>query len=335
MIDINTIWEKQLSSNSNIITKKRIREIVDFECFIAVNNITKQRILILSVSKEVVIPDLRNYRFIGIEIFVLPDTNKNEIYIYLLDNDLKDVFSLFIQNVLEGIQRNIAKKEVIETILIVISKWKKLFEKISLKALTSQQQKGLVGELLFLKALLDHPKMNGHAVSYWTSTEIELQSKDFILENFGVEVKFTTAKQPKIRISNERQLDIGSLKNLFLVLYTAEEVKNGGISLNSIIQEIRQKLFIKEHLELFNAKLQLNGYFDKDTDVYTKKYFLKEIFAFEITPNFPKITKNDLSPGVYDVSYSIEISAIESYKIPFEEIFLNFNDGKSIRELYR
>ena len=68
----------------------------------------------------------------------------------------------------------------------------------------------------------------------------------------------------------------------------------------------------------------MSGYFDKDTDVYTKKYSLKEIFAFEITSYFPKITKNNLSLGIYDVSYSIEISAIESYRIPFEEIFFKF-----------
>ena len=58
---------------------------------------------ILSASKNVEIPELKNYRFRGVEIFSLELENDFELNIYLLDSDLKDIFSLFVQNILEDI----------------------------------------------------------------------------------------------------------------------------------------------------------------------------------------------------------------------------------------
>jgi hypothetical protein len=66
--------------------------------------------------------------------------------------------------------------------------------------------------------------------------------------------------------------------------------------------------------------LQLSGYFDKDSEHYEKKYSLKKTFGFAVTSEFPKIVKNQLPLGIYDTSYSIEISAVESFIIELENI---------------
>lgn len=39
------------------------------------------------------------------------------------------------------------------------------------------------------------------------------------------------------------------------------------------------------------------------------------MFVFEITSQLPKITKNGLPLGIYDISYSIEISAVENFLV--------------------
>ncbi|TAE75931.1 MAG: PD-(D/E)XK motif protein [Bacteroidetes bacterium] len=319
MININSIWENQKPTN-DIIIKTKIDEISHFNCYVATNNITRQHLYIMSISKKVVIPELKNYRFKGVEIFAIEVENNFELNIYLLDNDLKDIFSLFVQNILEDIEKCVTENEAIITTLNVISKWKKLFDKINFNGLSLEQQKGLIGELLFLNYLLSNKKISTNAVSAWTSTEREFQAKDFTLGTIGIEIKFTSSMQPKIKISNEKQLDAENLTELFLVLYSTEAVKENGFSLNSIVEQTRQSISTVQELNIFNGKLQINGYFDDDKEHYGKMYSIKKIFAFAVVSGFPKIVKTDLPLGIYDTSYSIEISAIEKFIIDIKDI---------------
>jgi hypothetical protein len=322
MINIKSIWENH-KPTGDIIIKTRIDEIQHLNCFAATNHITGQHLYIMAVANNVTIPELKNYRFKGVEIYTLQreTENKIELYIYLLDNDLKDIFSLFIQNILEEIEKSVTESEAIKTTLNVVSKWKKLFDKINFNGLSLEQQKGLIGELLFLNTLLDDDKTIANALNSWTGAEQDFQAKDFTLGTVGVEVKFTASKQPRIKVSNERQLDDENLSELFLILYSTEAVKDNGISLNSIVKQTRQKISTEEERSLFNAKLQLNGYFDDDKEHYGRMYSLKRMFVFNVTSDFPKIIKRQLPLGIYDTSYSIEISAVENFIVEPETIF--------------
>lgn len=321
MINIKSIWENQ-KPTGEVIIRTRIDEIPHLQCFAATNHITGQHLYIMSVSKNVAIPELKNYRFKGVEIYTLPieAESKIELYIYLLDNELKDIFSLFIQNILEDIEPSVTESEAITTTLNVVSKWKKLFDKINFNGLSLEQQKGLIGELLFLNYLLNDGKTSAIAVNAWTSAEMEFQAKDFTLSSIGVEIKFTSSKQPKIKISNEKQLDAENLSDLFLVLYSTETVKDNGFSLNSLVAQTRQTILTDVERSIFNAKLQLNGYFDEDSEHYGRMYSFKKTFAFAVTPDFPKIVKKQLPLGIYDTSYSIEISAVEKYTVELDNI---------------
>jgi hypothetical protein len=323
MINIKSIWENQ-KPTGDIIIKTRIDEIKHLNCFAATNHITGEHLYIMSVSKNVAIPELKNYRFKGVEIFIVEIEDKKELNIYLLDNELKDIFSLFIQNILEDIHQSITETEALTTTLNVISKWKKLFDKISFNGLTLEQQKGLIGELLFLNYLLNNNKTVMSAVSAWTGTEQEFKAKDFTIGSIGIEIKLTSSKQPRIKVSNERQLDSENLSKLFLVLYSTEAVKDNGISLNSIVEEVRQNISTEEERNILNGKLLLSGYLDEDKEHYNKMYSIKKIFAFAVTSDFPKIVKNQLPLGVYEASYSIEISAVENFIVEFDQLLENF-----------
>ena len=324
MVNIKSIWENH-KPTGDIIIKTRIDEIPYLNCYVATNHITGQHLYIMAVSKNVVIPELKNYRFKGVEIYTLPNEaeNKIELYIYLLDNDLKDIFSLFIQNIFEDIDKSVTESEAINITLNVVSKWKKLFDKITFNGLSIEQQKGLIGELLFLNYLLSDPKSVAKAINAWTGSEQEFQAKDFTLGSVGVEIKFTTLNQPRIKISNERQLDAESFSELFLVLYSAETVKENGFSLNSLIEKTRQNLISEEDLNFFNEKLKLYGFFDSDSDQYKRMYSIKNIFTMSVTEEFPKIIKSQLPIGIYDISYSIEISAVENFIVKTEQILSN------------
>lgn len=322
MVNIKSIWETQ-KPTGDIIIKTRIEDIPHLNCYAATNHITGQHLYIMSVSKNVEIPELKNYRFKSVEIFIVETDNFCELNIYLLDNDLKDIFSLFIQNILEDIAESVTENEAVTKTLNVISKWKKLFDKINFNGLSIEQQKGLIGELLFINHLLDHQKSSGTILNAWTGPDFE--DKDFVFGATGIEIKLTSSKYPKLKITNEGQLDAQNLNELFLILYTAEDVKENGFTLNSLIDQTQQKLSNNiDELKFFNERLMLLGYFEEDKEHYNKMYSLKKTYSFSVSEEFPKIIKSKLPVGVYNTSYLIELSAVENFTVEMEELIQNF-----------
>ena len=318
MISIKSIWENQ-KPTGDIIIKTKIDDIAHLKCYAATNHITGHHLYIMSVAKNVEVPELKNYRFKGVEIFPIELDNSFELNIYLLDNDLKDIFALFIQNILEDIANSVTENEALTITLNVISKWKKLFDKLNFNGLRIEQQKGLIGELLFFNSLLNSQKTTSSVLNSWTGADFE--DKDFVFGSVGIEVKMTSSKNPRIKITSERQLDSQNLSELFLILYATEEVKENGFSLNSMVAQTKQKISANlSDLKFFNERLLLLGYFEEDKEHYDKMYSIKKIFSFVVSSDFPKIIKSQIPLGVYDTSYFIELSAAEQFIIDLEEI---------------
>ncbi|MCW4452460.1 PD-(D/E)XK motif protein [Kaistella sp. BT6-1-3] len=321
MVNIKSIWETQ-KPTGDIIIKTRIEDIPHLNCYAATNHITGQHLYIMSVSKNVEIPELKNYRFKGVEIFIVDTDDLCELNIYLLDNDLKDIFSLFIQNILEDIAESVTESEAVTKTLNVISKWKKLFDKINFNGLSIEQQKGLIGELLFINHLLDYPKSPSTILNAWTGPDFE--DKDFVFGGTGIEIKLTSSKYPKIKITNEGQLDAQNLNELFLILYTVEHVKENGFTLYSLIDQTQQKLSANiDELKFFNERLMLLGYFEEDKEHYNKMFSLKRTYSYSVSEDFPKIIKSQLPIGIYNTSYFIELSAVENFSAEMNEITQN------------
>lgn len=320
MINIKEIWESQ-KSNGEVIIRTRIESFQHLNCFAATNHITGQHLYIMSISNLIELPDFTKFKFKGVQFFTEEVKNKIEIFIYLTDNDLKDIFSLFIQNILEDITPTISEKEALDATLSVVSKWKKLFDKINFNGLSLEQEKGLLGELLFMNNLFKL-KSGACILDAWTGPDNE--DKDFRFGAVGVEVKLTSAKYAKIKITNEGQLDMQNLDDLFLILFVVEEVKEKGISLNKIIDEIKYKLEPQQdQINFFNERLMAVGYFEDDRDNYNRQYSINQEYLYSVSDKFPRIIKSQLPVGVYNTSYNIELSAIVDFLIKKDD-FLKY-----------
>jgi hypothetical protein len=89
MINIKSIWENH-KPTGDIIIKTKIDEIPHLNCFAATNHITGQHLYIMSLTKNVLIPELKNYRFKGVEIYTLLNQTENKIELYV-DNIIKSM----------------------------------------------------------------------------------------------------------------------------------------------------------------------------------------------------------------------------------------------------
>jgi hypothetical protein len=318
MINIKSIWDNQKPDGSLII-KTRIDEVDQFECFAATNHITGNHIYIMVIAQSTLVPEFKNFKFKGLRIEVLDYSTYKEFNIYLLDNQLKDVFSLFIEDIIDSVLISTTQNEALVETSNVVLKWKKLFDKINFQGLTIERQKGLIGELLLFNSLLDEEYSIDALLESWTGPDYN--DKDYRFGSFGIEVKLTSSKVPKIKISSERQLDYENLTKLYLVLFVVEEVKDKGFSLNSIIEQIREKINNNQNaLKFFNERLMLVGYLDEDFDNYKRQYAFRKRNFYEVTSEFPKLVTSDLPIGLFDTKYKIELSAIEQFIINNESI---------------
>ena len=318
MIDINSIWNNQ-NPTGDIIIRTRISEIQNLKCYGATNNITGNRMYIMQFSNKIDPVDFRKAKFKGVRIEIFDFDDYKELNIYLLDDELKEIFSYFIQDILNVVKNVNIEIEALNLTSNIIFKWKSLFDKVLFNGLTIERQKGLIGELLFFNMILILKYPIDLIINNWTGCDFD--DKDFVFGNIGVEIKFTSSKVPILKISSERQLDDQNLSELYLQLYIAEEVKEKGISLNSIIEETRINLSANQtSLNEFNEKLILIGYFEEDTDNYNKEYAIKSKKLFFIEKDFPKLISNDLKIGVYNTSYNIEISACEPFSFDIDNL---------------
>jgi hypothetical protein len=318
MVSIKSIWESHIP-NDEIIIKTQLEHVKQFKSFAATNHITGNHLYIFETSKNAKFPEFKNFKFKGLFIEIFEFENSKELHIYLLDNQLKDIFSLFIENIVEEISKSVTENEALVETSNVDLKWKKLFDKINFQGLTIERQKGLIGELLLFNSLLDEEYSIDALLESWTGPDFN--DKDFRFGSFGIEIKLTSSKVPKVKITSERQLDNENLTKLYLVLYVVEEVKDKGFSLNSIIEQIRTKINNNQNaLKFFNERLLLVGYFDEDFENYNLQYAFRKRNFYEVTNDFPRLIASDLPSGLFDTKYNIELSAIEQFLVSNESI---------------
>lgn len=309
----------QKPNKDELIVKTRIEQVTQFNCFAATNHITGNHLFIVELSDVTIIPEFNNFKFKGVEIEVFQLKGTKELNIYLMDIELKEIFSLFIENIIEEITNSATENEAIIFISNVIQKWKRLFDKINNQGLTIVEQKGLLGELMFVKKLIVFGLKPEFVLNCWTGPDFE--DKDFSFGAICFEIKFSSSKNPRIKITSERQLDTTNINKLYLSHFSTEKVKENGTSLNSIIKEIRN--YISDNtaiLKYFNERLELVGYYDEDLDYYHTQYAITALSNYKVTEGFPRLTINNLPSGVFNASYFIESGSIENFKVDLQSI---------------
>jgi hypothetical protein len=320
MSQIKTFWIQHESIDKDFI-ENEIRLNSGVICKIATNKITDNKLFILRVFENVEEKKFIKKEFQGVSIELLVYPEFKEITFILLDNELDEVFGLFIENIYESINDLETESMVISQIIDSIAKWKKLFDKIKSTLLTEEQQKGLIGELMFINESLEHGVPNETIIENWFGPDY--YNKDFIINNKGFEIKTTTQDRPTIKISSEQQLDKQDLGMLYLIQYNLEETKSNGFTLPELINKVRVEFSANYILKSkFDEKLIQIGFNDDDSAKYETKYKLIEKNIYNVNDDFPKITKSTLPKGIFNSIYNIETLVLDKFKI---ETLNNFN----------
>lgn len=252
-----------------------------------------------------------------IRIIIVPDDNDNSksfLLIVLTNSEHNEVFSTLSEDLINQIAFVSQEEVLIREILNRFEKWKALFDRAASDGLSDEEQRGLFGELYFLRKWIFKSSNIQHCVQCWLGTEREL--RDFQSLKHGIEVKTTQGNNhQKIQISSERQLDSSKLDTLILYHLSLDSQQGNGETLNEIISSIVE-LLSQDFLALvqFKYKLLQAGYFFHHITKYQiKGYQIRQDSFYKVRDNFPRIEENDVRTGVGDVKYSIVLSNHSEY----------------------
>lgn len=192
-------------------------------------------------------------------------------------------------------------------------KWQKLLQRVGDGGLSIVEQKGLIGELLFIK---ERAAVEGIDATLTAWIGPEGADQDFDFPNYWVEVKSTTIDGNTFSVSSIQQLNRDT--NGFIVVYFMDRTTSDGqnhISLTSLVEEIEHFLKSEKQKNIFACKLARIGYQDSDKDKYKKhKFRLEKHEFFKVTSDFPRLTRNNIPSEIVDATYNISLAAISSFK---------------------
>lgn len=316
---IKQIWEELENDKSfqqGLLIRRYSSSILP-DVFVALQQPEKMLCIAASFSTNVKI----NVSFFAnlqeIKVEVLPDVSqngKNILLLKLINNQHKEIFAVLSEDLILSISEETNEKKLISALLTRLEKWKLIFQKFTNQSLSLEQQRGLFGELIFLRKYLNY-NFNFHLViDSWKGPEKEV--RDFQNKSWAVEVKTTFGNNhQKVKISSERQLDSRFIKNLYLFHLSLEKVQQNGESLpelvNSILEILNTNLSARN---LFCMRLLEASYFHQQAHLYIiDGYFIRQENFYEVVGDFPRLQENELRNGVGDVKYSIIISQCQQY----------------------
>jgi hypothetical protein len=324
---IENIWlglESDTSSHSGLLYKRYSAEILP-DIFIALKAPEILRCIAFRISTVFPFDETQWNRLKDIKIETLTDVkdkSKKFLLILLLNKQHKDIFSTLCEDLIFGVSEVSTELTLVEKILERLAKWQSLFEKIGKQGLSDEVQRGLYGEIYFLRFFLSSVSDKNYCVKSWLGPEKSIQ--DFQYSNWAVEVKTTHGKNhQKIHISNERQLDDTIIEKIFLYHLSLDVRFGNGESLNVLIEDVSELLSDNTIASnLFKLKLLESGYYDIHKPLYDERgYSIRQENLYRVSGNFPRITENKIPIGVGDVRYSIVLSESEEWRINHETLF--------------
>lgn len=192
--------------------------------------------------------------------------------------------------------------------------WQNLFAAAKNELLSAEKQRGLIGELLFLREQIINGRPLKEAVAGWTGALKEHQ--DFSYGERWYEIKTVTEQAEKVRISSLEQLSL--VRTGELVIYrlgntsgAIEEFRLESFTLNSLVRNVL-KLLTKSSTaaQRFEVLLFQAGYVEREE--YDERFYrLAEVMKFVVDEKFPRLTKNNLPPAIIEASYSLNLRGLK------------------------
>lgn len=262
-----------------------------------------------SIDLKGVSTDIRFNQSTGEHFFILCLQNKEDA----------DIFHRLCIDLIERTKDAKDQKAALDIIHTRLKRWRSFLSRQTKHLLTAQEVQGLYAELEFLYICLSKRDEQRVVLEGWQGPLGG--PHDYVLGDFAVEVKSISGSQKNVvRISSENQL-VTHLERLYLHVFSLAEFHDckRGLSLNQMVDKVRNEIRDMDNKDLFDTRLYETGYMElKDYDVPC--YSVTNQRTFEVLDGFPRITPDALSDGLTNVSYDLDLNSLEGYvrDFPFD-----------------
>jgi len=253
------------------------------------------------------IPKLENIGFIQLD---------KAVTVFLKNSSFRDFFN-------DWVTRFIDKIDPRDSSNILVEKFNNEIKAIVLlgqkeKKMSMNSAKGLYAEFLVLKEYLEGEKYTQSVIiDGWHRPAPA--NHDFDYEDFSLEVKAISRDSTTVKITSEHQLMGVDDKPLHLHIYRVDNInKSSEDSLGDMFFEIKELLDtgLKNVFEMKCAEDAFCEYLGPKHMVLDYKFTVIEDFLYDVDEvNFPRIRKEKIDMGLSKISYNLDISAIDNFKI--------------------
>jgi hypothetical protein len=242
-------------------------------------------------------------------------STEKTLIIHLNNERLRLLFNDFIFGLLDrfGVQMGIDTiSELIESSIVSLVRLAERELEMSIESAM-----GLYGELIELKRNILQMESPLGALKGWQRPSPA--NHDFDYDSFSTEVKCLSKNGGAVRISSLFQLQPQPEKKLYLQVYRLDCIKSTDEdSIGDLYEEISNKLLPQHLVNDFVLKCQDMNFFYGGPSVQSInfKFVILESLTFDTDSDlFPRIVKDKIHPAITNLSYNIDLSSLEPFKI--------------------
>ncbi len=285
-------------------TKDNIIQVIENE-----NSISK--VLVINFPEDTNIkllftPKLENLSFVKFG---------NSVSINLINPSFKDFFDTWILAVEINFNALTEEDDLIERFNNEIKGIMHIGRKSSEISLIAAR--GMYGELLeFKKLILSYPNEE-EVINAWHRPAPA--NHDFDFDNQTIEVKTISRTSTKVKISSEYQLEAFEEKPLYLKVYRIEHIEQNitdslGLIYNEIIQLLSPGNAVSFQIKC--AEDKFNKYLGPEFNKLNFRFNLIDCEEYLVDQNnFPRVIRQNLTPGISKVSYDVDISSMQLFLV--------------------
>ena len=252
-------------------------------------------------------PRLENISFVKIS---------NSITVNLKNSSFREYFNDWVIRFSEKINNDDSIEDIIgkfndeiKAIILLGQKEKKL---------SWESARGLFGELLVIKDMLvDKTYSQIEILNGWHRPSPANHDFDFL--EFSLEIKTISRESTTVKITSEHQLESIEEKPLKLKCFRIEKVDKSNVdSLGDLYNEIKTMLDQNNKLE-FEIKCAEDFFCEYLGPSYMPldyKFLVIDSTLYDVNQKeFPRVKKNELNTAISKLSYSLDISSFDKFKI--------------------
>jgi hypothetical protein len=226
-----------------------------------------------------------------------------------------DDFILSIQNVLE---KSGNKSESAKILIKAYNKWSSFFNTVKKYSLSENEIKGLFAELFCFLELISNEEYEIDTITNSWVGPLN-KSNDFVLPDKFIEVKAIDYGKKTVSISSIHQLKtpLNSI-SLFLNIYELKRESVSGITIQSLVQQIKDLVFYKNGTvdSIYEMLNQHSLNIQNISELNDFKFSVINLKIYDASnPDFPRISYDNVSNVISSCKYELLINELKPFLV--------------------